>query len=170
MKHIQTFESFLNEQKLASDSDSIAHALGALHPEIAAEAKDVFDKRKITKKGAKWVVTGVKGGNVMFNVVDEDLIDEYQENLEIISRTVKRIKEVEDYWKREIVPKYGDIEYNKMSREAYETSQEKLQLTKSYEVNLMFQLYLEQRIGEVYQLAKTNGDKNFVAAIDRLLK
>ena len=170
MKRIKGFGEWLVEQNDFGDP-VIAQALAMLHPELAAQLKAVIAQKSITQKGESWIVKVVKGRNLVYDVPAGDLVDEYLENLAIIARTAKRMQAVDLHWERDIVPAYGDIEYNRMSRDSYETSQEKVQLIKAYEQNLLFHGYLEWRIATTYHQAKSSGrDPGFIASVDRLLK
>lgn len=170
MKQIKGFGDWLAEQKDVGDP-VIAQALAMLRPDLAAQQKAVITQSSITQKGDTWIVKVVKGRNLVYDVPAGDLVDEYLENLAIIARTKKRMQAVDLHWEQDIVPAFGDVKYNRMSRDSYETSQEKVQLIKAYEQNLLFHGYLEWRIATAYHQAKSSGgDPGFIASVDRLLK
>ncbi len=95
------------------------------------------------KNGNRWVIN-----KTAYDVKDADLIDELELALESRNRGAIDKLKLDKYWEDEIVPKYGDIEYNKLSQKAYDASKSKTLNKKAEDSNNVLIDYLKARLAE----------------------
>ncbi len=147
MRHIKTFEGFLLENNftMTLNAQLTARSLANTHPETRAEKERLIGKLKITQKDdSKWVMSGELNKNATFDVSDKDLLGEYKKNKSKIEQTKKQME------------KMG--------------GQENEQLEKTMEMDLMYELYLEYRIADVYHKAKEDeSNPTLVKEVEKLL-